>query len=66
MIEYLLHDITRLNSLSKNQKTKYKKIIKDLEVKSIDFLDDVVGLATSKVRSYLDYICSSRRLGDWK
>ncbi len=57
MIEYLLHDITRLDKLSKNAKTKYKKYIRELELRSIDFFDDVLSLTEERVNNYLQYIC---------
>lgn len=64
MLEFILRDITRLNLLSKNQKTRYKKIIRELKVESIDFLDDVIGLTIDKVRNYLSYLCTELSLGE--
>ena len=56
MIEFLLRDISRLDLLSKNSKAKYKKIIRSLELSSIDFLDDIVAITSDRVVAWLNYI----------
>lgn len=56
MLDYLLHDISRLDKLSKNTKTKYKKYIRELELLSIDFFDDVLSLTLDRVANYLQSI----------
>lgn len=56
MIEFLLRDISRLDMLSKNSKAKYKKIIRSLELSSIDFLDDIVAITSDRVVAWLNYI----------
>ena len=56
MIEYLLHDISRINKLSKNSRSKYKKIIRSLEITSLDFFDSMLNLASEKVLNYLNYL----------
>lgn len=60
MIEYLLRDISRINSLSKNSRSKYKKIIRSLEVSSLDFFDSMLNLASEKVINYLNYISNNK------
>lgn len=60
MIEFLLHDISRLSLLSKNSRSKYKKIIRDLELSSLDFFDSMLNLATEKVVDYLNYISCNK------
>lgn len=60
MLEYLLHNISRLDKLSKNQKTKYRKIIKSLELTSIDFFDSILSLTNEKVIDYLNYISKNQ------
>jgi len=62
MIEYLLHDMTRLNKLSKNIKTKYKNYIRELELLSISFFDDVIALTEERVNMYLRSICTKLEL----
>ena len=64
IIEYLLHDINRLNLLSKNSRTKYKKIIRDLKLSSLDFFDSILNLASDKVLDYLNYISSYKLYPD--
>lgn len=64
MLEYLLHDIKRLNLLSKNSKTKYRKIIRELELTSLDFFDSILNLASDKVINYLNYISSNKLYPD--
>lgn len=58
-LEYLLHDYSRLNELTKNQKTKYKKIIKSLKGESLDFINPIIQHNCSKVVDYLKYLCPS-------
>lgn len=60
MIEYLLHDISRLDKIGKNQKTKYRNIIKQLKLTSIDFLDDIISTTNIRVIDWLDYITDYR------
>lgn len=64
MLEFLLHDTSRFTLLSKNSRTKYRKIIKALEVTSLDFFDSIFNLATSKVISYLNYISTYKLYPD--
>lgn len=64
MVEFLLHDISRLNKLGKNQKTKYKRIIKSLKISSLDFFDDIITLTNNSVIAFLDDICTSKRYPD--
>lgn len=47
---------TRLDKIGKNQKTKYRKIIRSLEISSIDFLDSIISLTNQRVIDWLDYI----------
>lgn len=56
MLDYLLHDISRLDKLSKNTRTKYKKYIRELELLSIDFFDDVLSISLDSVTKYLQSI----------
>lgn len=60
MVEYLLRDVSRLNLLSKNSVSKYKKIIRNLKVSSLDFFDSVLNLAVDKVTDYLNYISDNK------
>lgn len=60
MIEYLLRDTSRFDFLSKNSRSKYKKIIRELELTSIDFFDSMLNIATDKVISYLSYISQNK------
>lgn len=60
MIEFLLRDTSRFNLLSKNSRSKYKKIMRELELSSIDFFDSMLNLATDKVIDYLNYISSNK------
>ena len=63
MIEYLLHDISRINKLSKNSKVKYKNIIRSLRVSSLEFFDSILNIASEKVLSYLNYISDFKLIG---
>lgn len=58
-LEYILHDYSRINQLSKNQKTKYKKMIRDLKLESLDFINPIVQHNCNKVVDYLEYLCPS-------
>lgn len=60
MIEFLLKDTSRFNLLSKNSRSKYKKIIRELQLSSIDFFDSMLNLATEKVIDYLNYISNNK------
>ena len=58
-LEYILRDYSRLNEFSKNNKTKYKKIIRDLEMENLDFINPIIQHNCSKVVDYLEYLCPS-------
>lgn len=60
MIDYLLRDTSRFTLLSKNTRSKYKKIIKELKLTSIDFFDDILNIATPKIVDYLSYISDNK------
>ncbi len=60
MVEFLLKDSSRFDFLSKNSRSKYKKIIRELEISSLDFFDSILNLATEKVVSYLNYISNNK------
>ncbi len=62
MIEYLLFDISRINELQKNTKTKYKKIIKDLKMESLDFVNDLMQCYNLNVLNYLQYLCPNLKI----
>ena len=63
MIEYLLADINRLNDFARREtKQKYKHIIRNLEVESLDFFSDIINMTTEKVNRYLSYICSTKSM----
>ena len=63
MIEYLLADISRLNDFARREtKQKYKRIIRSLEVESLDFFSDIINVATQKVSNYLNYICDNKSM----
>ena len=57
ILEYVLKDISRLNELSKNAKTKYKKIISNLEIESLDFINPIIRHSANKVVEYLMNLC---------
>lgn len=56
-LEYILHDYTRLNQLAKNQKTKYKKMIRELKEESLDFINPIIQHNCNQVVNYLEYLC---------
>lgn len=56
ILDYLLHDISRFEKLSKNQKTKYRKIIRSLELSSLDFFDTILSLTNKKIYDFLNFI----------
>ena len=56
-LEYLLRDYSRITQLSKNQRTKYKKIIRNLKEGSLDFINPIIQHNCSKVVDYLEYLC---------
>lgn len=56
-LEYILRDYSRLNEFSKNNKTKYKKIIRNLEYESLDFINPIIRHNCNKVVEYLEYLC---------
>lgn len=58
MIEYLLSDITRFSELDKNSKTRYRKLIKTLELESLSFIFDFISVSKEKTIEYLDYLTS--------
>jgi len=60
MIDYLLRDTSRFSLLSKNTRTKYKKIIQELRLTSIDFFDDILNIATPKIIAYLNYLSNEK------
>lgn len=63
MIEYLLADISRINDFARREtKQKYKRIIRSLEVESLDFFSDIINVATQKVSNYLNYICDNKSM----
>lgn len=64
MIEYLLHDISRIEKLGKNSRTKYKQIIKSLKLTSLDFFDNIITLTNTKVIDFLNSISSSKMYPD--
>lgn len=56
-LEYLIHDYSRINELAKNQKTKYKKMIRELKEESLDFINPIMQHNCNKVVEYLEYLC---------
>lgn len=58
-LEYILHDYTRLNQLAKNQKTKYKKMVRELKEESLDFINPIIQHNCNQVVKYLEYLCPS-------
>ncbi len=64
MIEYLLHDISRIEKLGKNSRIKYRRIIRSLECSSLDFFDNIITLTSEKVIDYLNYISSYKMYPD--
>lgn len=56
-LEYILHDYTRLNQLAKNQKTKYKKMVRELKEESLDFINPIIQHNCNQVVKYLEYLC---------
>lgn len=60
MIEFLLRDTSRFNMLSKNSRSKYKKIIRELKLDSLEFFDSILNLSTDKVLDYLNYISDKK------
>ena len=64
MIEYLLHDISRIEKLGKNSRIKYRRIIRSLEFSSLDFFDNIITLTSEKVIDYLNYISSNKMYPD--
>lgn len=57
MIEYLLKDISRLSGLSKNGRTKYRKILKELKIESLTFINSLMQCSFEYVSSYLNKLC---------
>lgn len=58
-LEYVLHDYTRISQLAKNQKTKYKKMIRELKEESLDFINPIIQHNCNQVVKYLEYLCPS-------
>lgn len=56
-LEYILRDYSRINELSKNNKTKYKNMIRNLKQESLDFINPIIQHNCSKVVDYLEYLC---------
>ena len=52
-LDYILKDISRLGLLSKNARTRYKKIIKELKVESLSFINDLMQHSYVYTLSYL-------------
>ena len=52
-LDYLLRDISRLSLLSKNARTKYKRIIKELKTESLSFINDLMQHSYVYTLSYL-------------
>ncbi len=70
-LDYLLKDISRLGLLSKNARTRYKRIINELKLESLGFINDLMQHSYVYTISYLktlaptlysddDYIYRSR------
>lgn len=57
VLEYILFDIHRLSEFSKNTRTKYKKIINNLELESLDFVNSFMQCSYEKVIDYLKHLC---------
>lgn len=53
MLDYILRDISRLGLLSKNARTRYKKIISDLKLESLSFINDLMQHSYVYTLSYL-------------
>lgn len=56
-LEYILHDYSRITQLAKNQKTKYKKMIRNLKMESLDFINPIIQHNCDQVVKYLEYLC---------
>lgn len=56
-MEYILRDIHRLNEFTKNTRTKYRKILRTLELDSLDFINDFMRCAYIDVLDYLRKLC---------
>ena len=54
VLEYILRDISRLGLLSKNSRTRYKNIIKDLKMESLNFINDLMQTSYIYTLSYLE------------
>ena len=52
-LDYILKDISRLGLLSKNARTRYKRIIKDLKLESLSFINDLMQHSYVYTLSYL-------------
>jgi hypothetical protein len=56
-LEYLLNDMTRFCEADKRTRSKYRKIIKSLELKSMAFINDIVMLSRDKLHNtILEYV----------
>lgn len=52
-LDYILKDISRLGLLSKNARTRYKRIINDLKLESLSFINDLMQHSYVYTISYL-------------
>ena len=52
-LDYILKDISRLGLLSKNARTRYKRIINDLKLESLGFINDLMQHSYVYTISYL-------------
>ena len=52
-LDYILKDISRLGLLSKNARTRYKRIIKELKLESLGFINDLMQHSYVYTLSYL-------------
>lgn len=55
-LDYLLRDMSRLSLLSKNARTKYKKIIRELKTESLSFINDLMQHSYVYTLGYLETI----------
>ncbi len=59
ILEYLLKDMTRMSELSKNGRTKYRKILRSLKIESLNFVNDLMQCSYTYVFNYLKNLCPS-------
>ncbi len=64
-LDYILRDISRLSLLSKNARTKYKRIIKELKTESLSFINDLMQHSYIYTLSYLKILAPTLYSDDY-